>query len=224
MKKFLAALALSAAAIVSAPASALVIGTADTESSMPFGSTQAGYTFQQIYSKSSFTAPTTISNLTFYATRYPNGTPTTGTYDIYFSTSALSVASFDETNSTAYPYMDASFTKVFSGTMSALVNNKLVINLDNSFTYDPSTENLVMTVVNRDYAGNYNLFLDADQNNGVMNFRMSSYPYNFNTGLVTGFNEAVAAVPEPATWAMMVAGFGVAGAAMRRRRRVAVAA
>ena len=27
----------------------------------------------------------------------------------------------------------------------------------------------------------------------------------------------VAAVPEPATWAMMIAGFGLAGAAMRRR-------
>lgn len=32
------------------------------------------------------------------------------------------------------------------------------------------------------------------------------------------FNSAVAgAVPEPATWAMMIAGFGLAGAAMRRR-------
>ncbi len=28
------------------------------------------------------------------------------------------------------------------------------------------------------------------------------------------------AVPEPATWAMMVAGFGLAGAAMRRRRTI----
>jgi len=30
------------------------------------------------------------------------------------------------------------------------------------------------------------------------------------------------AVPEPATWAMMIAGFGLVGAAMRRRNRVAV--
>lgn len=33
-----------------------------------------------------------------------------------------------------------------------------------------------------------------------------------------------AAVPEPATWAMMIAGFGLAGAALRRRREVAVTA
>lgn len=31
----------------------------------------------------------------------------------------------------------------------------------------------------------------------------------------------IAAVPEPASWAMLVAGFGLAGAVQRRRRRVA---
>ncbi len=31
-----------------------------------------------------------------------------------------------------------------------------------------------------------------------------------------------AAVPEPATWAMMIAGFGLAGSALRRRQRVAI--
>jgi hypothetical protein len=31
-----------------------------------------------------------------------------------------------------------------------------------------------------------------------------------------------AAVPEPATWAMLIAGFGFVGAAARRRRNVAV--
>ena len=36
---------------------------------------------------------------------------------------------------------------------------------------------------------------------------------NFTLGAVT-----VSAVPEPATWAMMIAGFGLAGSALRRRR------
>jgi hypothetical protein len=36
-------------------------------------------------------------------------------------------------------------------------------------------------------------------------------------------NVTTRAVPEPATWAMMLIGFGAAGAAMRARRRVAVA-
>jgi hypothetical protein len=34
----------------------------------------------------------------------------------------------------------------------------------------------------------------------------------------TGYDfQAAAAVPEPATWAMMIMGFGLVGAAMRRR-------
>lgn len=33
------------------------------------------------------------------------------------------------------------------------------------------------------------------------------------------FSDAVAAVPEPATWAMLILGFGMAGGAMRYRRR-----
>jgi hypothetical protein len=39
------------------------------------------------------------------------------------------------------------------------------------------------------------------------------------------FNEGgVGGIPEPATWAMMIAGFGLVGATMRRRRSVAVSA
>ena len=35
---------------------------------------------------------------------------------------------------------------------------------------------------------------------------------------------ATAAIPEPATWLMMISGFGLAGAGLRRRRRTLVAA
>lgn len=38
---------------------------------------------------------------------------------------------------------------------------------------------------------------------------------------ITAIATPVGAVPEPATWAMMLAGFGVAGVAMRRRRALA---
>lgn len=37
------------------------------------------------------------------------------------------------------------------------------------------------------------------------------------------FDVAAAAVPEPATWAMMIAGFGIAGVSIRRRRAGALA-
>ena len=38
------------------------------------------------------------------------------------------------------------------------------------------------------------------------------------TGFVTATSSLVAGVPEPATWAMMILGFGMAGVAARRRR------
>lgn len=38
------------------------------------------------------------------------------------------------------------------------------------------------------------------------------------------FNFEVSAVPEPTTWALMISGFGLAGAALRRRNRAAIAA
>ncbi len=63
------------------------------------------------------------------------------------------------------------------------------------------------------------LFLDSDKNTGLTNMRISAFPYDFNQGLVTGFNDKVAAVPEPATWTMMIAGFGLVGGALRRRRQ-----
>lgn len=67
-------------------------------------------------------------------------------------------------------------------------------------------------------------FTDADTRSVVY------YPSGFGgPGSVnlTGFSRftlsAVPAVPEPATWAMMVAGFGLLGAAMRRRRTTLLA-
>lgn len=43
-----------------------------------------------------------------------------------------------------------------------------------------------------------------------------------NFSITYNFKEAVAAVPEPATWAMMIVGFGLVGAAMRRRAHPSV--
>ncbi|NJC09316.1 PEPxxWA-CTERM sorting domain-containing protein [Polymorphobacter fuscus] len=53
-----------------------------------------------------------------------------------------------------------------------------------------------------------------------------TYTYNFNSGANADTFKIqignVAAVPEPASWAMMIAGFGMVGAAARRRVRTSV--
>ncbi len=45
-----------------------------------------------------------------------------------------------------------------------------------------------------------------------------------DTGFTLATFAPTSAVPEPATWAMMIAGFGVVGGAVRRRRPAALAA
>ena len=60
----------------------------------------------------------------------------------------------------------------------------------------------------------------------------SFYSVNLMTGQATliGTNEraifgiAIQSVPEPATWAMMILGFGLVGGAMRRRASISRAA
>ncbi len=66
-----------------------------------------------------------------------------------------------------------------------------------------------------------------DSNLSIQNSRGASYSFNgisrngrsFNGSLTYAVN---AAVPEPATWAMMIVGFGLVGGAMRRRHSVRV--
>lgn len=51
---------------------------------------------------------------------------------------------------------------------------------------------------------------------GVTSFSLQQEAPYFQVDNIV-FNEATNAVPEPATWALMIAGFGLVGAAMRRR-------
>lgn len=219
MKRLLlaAAAVLCVAGAVS-PAQALVIGTADSSGSIPFGYFHAPY-FQQIYNASSFAGPTSISQISFYDTLSPaTTTPLADTFTFYLSTSNAAIATFDTSNVT---FPDATFTQVFSG-KATLVNGRLDFALTSAFNYDPSQGNLVLTVKDFDFGSGGNLFLDVDKNVGLTNMRDSAFAYDYNQGLVTGFND-FAAVPEPATWGLMIGGFGLVGTAMRRKRRAAAA-
>ncbi|WP_243445871.1 PEPxxWA-CTERM sorting domain-containing protein [Polymorphobacter arshaanensis] len=68
------------------------------------------------------------------------------------------------------------------------------------------------------------------ESNGYAYGIFHSYAYDFSTGSYVHetyasmaiSNVTLAAVPEPANWAMMIAGFGLTGAAMRRRREAAL--
>lgn len=53
--------------------------------------------------------------------------------------------------------------------------------------------------------------------NDISRFEIQGYYFGVRN-LSTFTADAAAAVPEPATWAMMITGFGLAGSALRRRR------
>jgi hypothetical protein len=220
IKRILATATLAATlGAAASPSYAVVVGVADTGNSAPFDSSVAGSTYQQVYKGVN---AININSLTFYNTQFPGGNPATGPFQIYLSyiSSSTDIAAFDTTFST---FPDASFVFVYSGTLPALASGKLEFTLSQAFNYDPSNGYLMLTVSNPNFSGDGNLLLDADSGNANINSRFSSFPRGNggipNLGLVTGFNEAVAAVPEPSTWAMMVLGFAGVGVLAYRRTR-----
>lgn len=78
--------------------------------------------------------------------------------------------------------------------------------------------------------GSYTLLGVSGEPHGVIYFpgTFTSLTFTDNTnefwhGVTIGIGAFAQPVPEPATWGMMIAGFGAAGVAMRRRRRKTLA-
>ena len=211
------------------PAQALVVGAANpnpgTTNSAPFGSAQSGQVYQQVYDDSAFSSALSISELTFYNTKNPGGTVNPGNFRIYLAETSQQVGAIVNN----VPDF-GSATLVFDGLASAVSNGELDFLLSTTFNYDPASgKNLLMIVTNWDLSSSkVPLYLDSDTTNTVTSSRQYSGPNgptgNQRTGLVTGFNEHVAAVPEPSTWAMMLLGFVGVGFLTYRRRYGASAA
>jgi hypothetical protein len=190
---------------------------------MPFGNNVGGYYYQQVYSAASFGSGINISELTFYNSQSPGGTPRAGTFQIYLSTTNAAIGTFDTNNSV--PWLDGSFTQVFNGTIPSLANGRLDLVLSTAFNYNPASGNLLLTVREFSLSNGSTLFLDVDRNVGVTNSRFSAYPYDWNQGLVTGFNDVAAPAPGetpvPAVGAGLPLVIGAAAMFRRWRRRKA---
>jgi opacity protein-like surface antigen len=68
----------------------------------------------------------------------------------------------------------------------------------------------------------FNTALPKDQNKAVFKlgtFQLSTTAQNSGPRPFDNYAVTIAAVPEPASWALMIAGFGLAGGALRIRRR-----
>ena len=73
------------------------------------------------------------------------------------------------------------------------------------------------------YVGTLDAYLDPATGLPSLTTRNYSTPALFFTADSFSATGVAAAVPEPATWAMMIAGFALAGAAVRRRGAVKTA-
>jgi PEP-CTERM motif len=223
MKSFVKAAAIAALfafAALSPAQAGVIVGVADTNpnhsNAAPFGNLQAGFFYQQVFDDSAFSGQLTINQLTFYDTILPGGSPDPGAFQIYLAATTQQVGAI--TNN--IPDFSSALL-VFDGAIPQLSNGRLDFTLSQSFAYDPTNgDNLMLIVKNFNFSGPPSpMYLDSDTRGTVTSSRQYSGPNgpsgNLRTGLVTGFND----VPEPATWASVLAGLAMIGFMASRRRQ-----
>ncbi len=102
---------------------------------------------------------------------------------------------------------------------------------DGTFIFDDEASNLISGTGNNWKPGTYNPAGSLSDFNGLdsagkWTLNIYDTKFNFKTGDLCDWTlqlTPTSAVPEPATWAMMIAGFGMVGAQLRRRRTGPVA-
>jgi hypothetical protein len=216
-----------AAAIVAAPAAAAVtVGSPDGGYCYPFNCNESGTDvgqsihFMQIYAASEFSGVTSFNKITFFAaTNIGPAGVISGNYDISFHTTSASVGN-------AYPIGPLSNSaSFFNGALSSPISANPFSIGGSTYIYNPADGNLVMSIVVTDQAnvpvGSNGFFL-ADYTEVVTTraYNLSNFTQIYGGGgLVTEFG----VVPEPQSWALLIAGFGLTGMAMRRRVKAVAA-
>ena len=220
----LSALLLSSA-IAAAPAFAadLTVGTPQPNygNCWPFscGASDGLGWYQEIYNGSAFSGAVRISGASFTEAFSRNGTNSidSASYDISFYLSSKNTATITGDRAGNETQLLADWGTFTIG--GALTGGKLSFG-GRSFVYDPSMGSLLMDVTVHDatHTVGENTFFQEDAGTGsiarIVGDDTGGYgPYN--QALVTTFNAG--AVPEPASWALMLGGFGLVGGAMPRR-------
>ena len=200
---------------------------------------------QQIYSASFFNGPTTITGVSFRA--YPGGAPSffssnsVSVSDLVVSLANTSASANENAgvapSTTFAGNIGANAATVFSGAITLTTAATGVgaqpfdytVNFTTPFHYDPGAGNLLLDFLiptGATVSGSGFGFLTFDTANdlndgvfSVVNIGSGSAASGTlsTAAAITQFHTAAAA-PEPASWALMMAGVALAGGALRRRR------
>ncbi len=196
----------------------------------------SGSRTQQVYASSFFSGPQMLTSLAFRSTPGFRNGANYASVNISLSTTMFGDETGTPLSADFSSNIGADALLVYRGAISftAPVSDgfEYTVNFDNAFRYDPSMGNLLLDVTipvgsgvdgpgfflaSYDTANSFNdgvysvnSVFDGAATSGIAN----------TAGTITQFTGTAlaGAVPEPATWAMMIGGFGMAGGAMRRRR------
>jgi hypothetical protein len=227
MRKYL--VALSGAVLLGAGASdaqaQVTVGSVDSGNCYPYscGPTDSVTRYQQGFRSGVFSGPLTFNQLiyTVWSGFNPGTDFDTGTYsvDFYYSANPFNSLSTSLTSN-----LGASIGSFGNFSLGGPAGSSLVLD-GSTLTYDPTFGDLLVDVNvtgGTSVNGAYNVFFNADYTGSDTTRAWSSTVFGdtSTTGaLVTTFNLTASGVPEPASWALMLLGFGIAGAAMRRQRQ-----
>jgi hypothetical protein len=214
-----AGLAATAFVLASGANAQVTVGTFSGGNCYPFLCNDSGTSvgqsidYQQVYSSSAFSTPTTFDGITFYDFPAIPGPVIAGNYDITFGTTTAALGS-------GYPVALSNVETFYDGTLSAGSGGTYTID-GAPYSYNPADGNLVMEVVVTNQAnvpnGSGNGYFESDTSGTDMSrayLITGQGGVADGTGLVTTFD-----VPEPAAWALMLTGFAGLGGVLRSRRR-----
>jgi hypothetical protein len=201
MKSLLATFAAASALLVAAPSFAGVVVEAEPNDS--FATAQSINGHFTLDANSDISDSTTIPHVTI------RGAAGNGTYDYYsFSVGAGARGIFDIDY--AMPNFDAYLDLFDSSGVSILGNDDASIALGGTGSVHPFDSYIDYTFAN---AGTYY----ARVGNCCVGPQTGGTGYQLQVSIT---DQSVAGpVPEPATWAMMIVGFGAAGGMIRQRRK-----
>jgi hypothetical protein len=210
--------ALATLATTAASAAGVTVGNNNTGNCYPFSCMAGDGTlhYQQIYSAASFgSAAVDVDSVSFFRWN-GGGNMTPSTFAVNFWLTSNPVAGMSSSAAANEGTLLSNFgTFSLGGAMPA------TLTLDGTnFVYNPTMGNLVMDVqvTSGPAANGYNSFFQADSsgNSTLRGYGNGDSLSVETSALVTQFN--VTAVPEAGSLAMMLAGLGLVGAAVRRRR------